>query len=386
VSTYNLHSYGTMLGDAVRVDAYEAALRSVMGPDTVVLEIGTGTGFFAVLACRLGAKRVHAVEPDDVIQVAREMAVANGVEDYIVFHQEMSTRITLPEPADVMFSDLRGILPLFQHHVATVQDARSRLLKPGGVQIPLRDRVWVAPVSAEELYQDRVLPWGEGHRGLDMGPASRRLADQFSKSRFNPQELVAEPKLWAELDYTTIADASVRGRLEWEMGADAILHGVAAWFDTELVPGIGFSNAPDAPKALYGQAFFPFREPLPCSAGHRLEVDLRAHLVEEDYVWEWRTLHRAGPAAQTGAAETRFTQSTLAGTVLAPERFRRGGESYVPRLGQDGEVLAFVLQAMDGTAFVGKIARRLQERFPERFPTHRDALNRVSALSREYGE
>jgi protein arginine N-methyltransferase 1 len=385
MSTYNLHSYGTMLGDAVRVDAYEAALRSVVRPDTVVLEIGTGSGFFAVLACRLGAKRVHAVEPDDVIQVAREVAAANGVEDRIVFHQALSTRIDLPEPADVIFSDLRGILPLFEHHVVTVQDARTRLLKPGGFQIPLRDRVWVAPVSSEDVYRDRVHPWGESHREFDLGPTSRRLADQFSKVRFKPQELAADPSLWAELDYTSITDASVRGRLQWVMGAETTLHGVAAWFDTELAPRIGFSNAPDAPEALYGQAFFPFREPIPSSAGDRLEVDLRAHLVGEDYVWEWRTEHRAGAGARGGAAETRFIQSTFASAVLSPERFRRGGESYVPGLGPEGQVQAFVLQAMDGARSVADIARQLQERFPDRFPAYRDALNRVSALAREYG-
>ena len=384
MTTYSLHAYSSMLGDPVRVDAYEAALRSVITPDTVVLEIGTGTGFFAVLACRLGAKRVHAVEPDDAIQVARETAAANGVEDRIVFHRELSTRITLPEPADVMVSDLRGILPLFQHHVATVQDARTRLLKPGGVQIPLRDRVWAAPVSAEETYLDRVRPWGDNHRSLDLSPTIRRLSDQYSKARFKPQELAAEPALWAELDYATITEPGVKGRMAWELDREVTVHGLAAWFDTELAPGIGFSNAPDAPKALYGQAFFPFRDPLACAPGHRLEVDLRAHLVGDDYVWEWRTTHREGDGPE--AAETRFTQSTLASTVLSPERFRRGGESYRPRLGRDGEALAFVLGAMDGAATVGEIARRLQERFPDRFSTYREALNRVSALARERGE
>jgi protein arginine N-methyltransferase 1 len=378
MSSYNLYNYGSMLGDTVRVDAYEAALRSVVGPETVVLEIGTGNGFFAVLACRLGAKLVHAVEPEDVIQVARETAVANGVEDRIVFHQERSTRVNLPEPADVIFSDLRGILPLFEHHIATVQNARTRLLKPGGVQIPLLDRVWVAPVSSEEAYRDQVCPWAESHRGIDLSPTSRRLADQFSKRRFKPQVVVAEPRLWVELDYTSITEASVRGRLEWAIDVEANLHGVAAWFDTELAPGIGFSNAPDAPEALYGQAFFPFREPIPSAPGDELEVDLRAHLVGEDYVWEWRTRHR-------GRVETHFIQSTLASAVLSPERFRRGGESYVPGLGPEGEVQAFVLLAMDGTASVAEIARRVQERFPDRFSDYRDALNRVSVLAREYG-
>lgn len=385
MTTYNLYSYGGMLGDPVRVDAYEAALRSVVTPDTVVLEIGTGSGFFAVLACRLGAKLVHAVEPDDSIQVARELAEANGVGDRIVFHQNLSTRVTLPEPADVMFSDLRGILPLFQHHVATVQDARTRLLKPGGAQIPLRDRVWAAPVSSEEAWRERVFPWSENHRGMDLSPISRRLADQFSKTRCKPEEVAAPPALWAELDYTSISEPNVRGTMAWEMEDSVTLHGFAAWFDTVLTPEVGFSNAPDAPRALYGQAFFPFREPLVCAAGDRLEMDLRAHLVGDDYVWEWRTLHGPGSPGEAGTAETRFRQSTLASAVLSLERFRRGGESYVPGLGEDGLVQAFVLQAMDGTASVKEIALRLQARFPHRFPAYHDALNRVSALARDHG-
>jgi protein arginine N-methyltransferase 1 len=384
MTTYNLASYGAMLGDPVRVDAYEAALRGVVGPHTTVLEIGTGFGFFAVLACRLGARRVHAVEPDDSIQVARELAVANGVADRIVFHPLFSTRLVLPEPADVLVSDLRGILPLFQHHVATIRDARARLLRPGGAQIPLRDRVWVAPVAAPDTYQDRVEPWGECHRGLQLGPARRRLADQFSKARVKPQELVAPPVLWAELDYTTLGEPNARALLAWELEGAATVHGLAAWFDTDLAPGIGFSNAPAAPRALYGQAFFPFAQPLECAPGHRLEVDLRAHLVGEDYVWEWRTHHRAGSGP--GAPETRFVQSTLGASVLSPERFRRGGESYRPRLGEEGEVRAFVLGAMDGAATVGEIARKLRERFPGRFGSAQEALDRVSALAREVGE
>jgi hypothetical protein len=107
--------------------------------------------------------------------------------------------------------------------------------------------------------------------------------------------------------------------------------------------------------------------------------------VGEDYVWEWRTTHRTGAAAGTQAAETRFIQSTFASAVLSPERFRRGGESYRPGLGPDGEVHAFVLQSMDGSRSVAEIARGLQKRFPDRFREYRDALNRVSALTRELG-
>ena len=61
---FTLRNYGEMIDDAVRMDAYVAALRRVVKPGDVVLDIGTGTGIFAVLAARLGARRVFAVEPE----------------------------------------------------------------------------------------------------------------------------------------------------------------------------------------------------------------------------------------------------------------------------------------------------------------------------------
>ncbi len=130
---YSLHFYGQMIADAVRMDAYAEALRRAVKPDSVVLDLGCGPGLFALLACKLGARRVYAVEPDNAINIAREAAVANGFADRIEFFQSLSTEITLREPATIIISDLRGVLPWFQQHIPTIIDARERLLAPGGV-------------------------------------------------------------------------------------------------------------------------------------------------------------------------------------------------------------------------------------------------------------
>ena len=71
---YSLHFYGQMLADATRMEAYGAALRQTVRPDSVVMDLGCGPGVFAVLACKLGARRVYAVEPENVISLAREIA------------------------------------------------------------------------------------------------------------------------------------------------------------------------------------------------------------------------------------------------------------------------------------------------------------------------
>src|SRR5215470_11576484 len=109
---YSLGAYGTMIADRVRMEAYAEALRKTVHKGSVVVEIGTGPGIFAVLACQLGASRVYAIEPAEIIQVAREIAAANGCEDRIVFFEHLAHRVTLPVRADVMLSDLRGVLLL----------------------------------------------------------------------------------------------------------------------------------------------------------------------------------------------------------------------------------------------------------------------------------
>ena len=94
---YSISDYGAMISDGVRMDAFVRALRGAVKPGAIVIDIGTGTGIFALLACRFGARRVYAIEPEDAIEVAREIAAANGCADRIEFIQAMSTRVTLPE-------------------------------------------------------------------------------------------------------------------------------------------------------------------------------------------------------------------------------------------------------------------------------------------------
>src|ERR1044072_7086047 len=114
---YSVHFYGQMIADTPRMEAYAMALRRAVKPDSVVMDLGCGPGVFALLACKFGARRVYAVEPNNVIGLAREAAAANGFADRIEFFESVSTEITLPERASIIISDLRGVLPWFQQHI-----------------------------------------------------------------------------------------------------------------------------------------------------------------------------------------------------------------------------------------------------------------------------
>src|SRR5216683_295755 len=141
---YSLSGYAGMISDRGRTDAYARALEAVVRPTSAVLDVGTGTGMFALLACRFGARKVYAVEASNVIEIAREVAAANGFSERIVFIQGTSTKIDLPEKVDAIVSDIRGISPLFQGSVPALIDARDRFLAPGGTMIPARDIIFAA--------------------------------------------------------------------------------------------------------------------------------------------------------------------------------------------------------------------------------------------------
>src|SRR5262245_60145112 len=156
---YGLAGYGEMLADRVRMDAYTRALRRAVTPGAVVVDLGAGTGVMSLLACRFGAARVHAIEPSPLSALIARAARDNGMHERIVVHAERGALVDLPERADVLVSDLRGILPPFQSHLADVADARARWLAPEGRQIPASDTLFVALVSAAEAHASRRAPW-----------------------------------------------------------------------------------------------------------------------------------------------------------------------------------------------------------------------------------
>ena len=312
---YSLHFYGQMIADAVRLDAYAEALRRVMRPDSIVLDLGCGPGLFALLACKLGARRVYAVEPDNAINIAREAAVANGFADRIEFFQSLSTEITLSEPATIIISDLRGVLPWFQQHLPAIIDARDRLLAPAGVLIPRRDTLWAAVVEAADEYERIVGPWQNNKFELDLSAGVSKITNTWRKTTIKADELLTEATRWTRLDYYSVSSPDVCGEITWRAARTGTAHGIAVWFDTELADEIGFSNRPGELELIYGVGFFPFPQPVEIREGERVSLKLRADLVQDNYVWRW----------DTDFAEQKigFRQSTFYGVALSPEQLRK---------------------------------------------------------------
>ena len=379
---YSISSYGKMVADHIRTGAYASALGRAITPDSVVLDIGTGMGIFAMLACQFGARRVYAIEPDDAIQVAREVAAANGFADRILFIQDLSTRVELPERADVIVSDLRGVLPPFRHHIPSIIDARKRLLVPGGVLIPQKDTLWVAVAEAPNLYERHCAPWADNNYGLDLGPARRLVLNTWQKGRVDSDQLLTRPQQWASLDYDSIESSDVSADLTLTVMRAGTAHGLSLWFDGRLGDGVSFSNAPGQPELIYGSAFLPLLAPVTLALGDTISVKLSADLVSDDYIWRWNT--RALGQGDPAKVKADFKQSTFFGAPISLERLCKRESGYVPVLDEDGQIDRLILSLMSGERSLGEIARNVANDFPDRFKSWQDALTRVGELSLKY--
>jgi protein arginine N-methyltransferase 1 len=370
-----------MVTDKLRTDAYAHALEREIKTGDVVAEIGTGTGIFALLACRFGARRVYAFEPSAVIELAREIAVANGFADRIEFIPRMSIESALPERVDVIVSDVHGILPFFNRGLLSLIDARQRFLAPNGRMVPRSDTLWIAGVNAPELYQEHVGPWDDKPYDFNMSAALPRRINSMDQRYVTAEQLFLEPRCLTTIDCQTLQQPDLDASVSWTVDQEAQGHGIVLWFDSVLADGIMFTNRPGAPRLIYQQQFCPWPAPLDVRPGDTVTVTISARLVGNDYVWRWDTQL----ASKNSPEEAQqFRQSTFFGSDFSLNDLRRSASQFQPQLNEEGLIHRRVLSLMEGKISLEAIASQLATDFPRHFPRSQDAFNLVASISRTF--
>lgn len=266
-----------ILGDKVRNAAFERALKQAIRPgETTMADIGSGTGFLAFLAARLGAKECHLYELSDMLGLSKKIAALNGIGN-CRFVQRHSAEVRNPPKVDVVVSETLGNYALEENILETLADAR-RFLKPGGIVIPQALEQFVAPISSPRLYRELNV-WDDLGHGLDFAPAREGCFHNIYVRTVRADDLLEQPdavRTWDSLDFRE-ADSSIRqSRQRWQMEADATIYGFAVWWSCTLLPGITLATAPDAPATHWEQIYLPVQRPLALKAGQTLELFLHS--------------------------------------------------------------------------------------------------------------
>ena len=286
---YSPFDFGRMLRHP-RVAAYTDAMRRAIRPGDVVLDIGTGTGFFSLLAARMGARKVYAVEPiKAAARLARTTIADNGLSDVITVVEGMSTELTFEEKADVVVADLRGRLPIFGGNLKSLADARARLLAPGGRLLPLRDHVYVSAFSSDALYEN--LLGGYRQEGFDLRACREAVTHCMLNDDdvpLTPENLVAPPERVFSLVYGE-DPGRFKGKVRLVASRAAEVHGLVLWFDAQIDETSGFSSAPGSPLDVYGRVAMVWDPPIRVEAGEPLVVEVLVQPMKDDYAWSVAT-------------------------------------------------------------------------------------------------
>ncbi|WP_167837558.1 class I SAM-dependent methyltransferase [Nocardia altamirensis] len=143
---YDEKLYSMMTADALRVEAFDRALRGCASGRTVV-DIGTGAeANWALVAAEAGATKVWAIEAlPESAEKARALIAERGFADVITVLTGDSRTIELPEPADVCVSETIGAIASSEGICEIFADAKRRLVRPSGIFIPHRVETVAVP-------------------------------------------------------------------------------------------------------------------------------------------------------------------------------------------------------------------------------------------------
>lgn len=296
--------HGFLLGGRERIERYARAIDAVVRPGDRVIDLGAGTGVFALLALRAGAGEVVAIEDTPAIALAQEFARANGLDERLTLVPRPSRRVDLPERARVLVTDTYASLGLQDGLLGSVVDARDRLLDRGGEMVPRAIALHLAPLEAAGRHAAVHAPWAANLAGLDFSAGRRYALNVVQQAELAAAELLGPAATPIRLDLASVQSSAAEGGCELAVERDGTLHGLAGWFSAQLAPGIEISNAPGQATTPYAQAWLPLAAPTPVSAGDRVRVHIE---TRDGATWCWNAEVRGAD----GTPRVRFAHATV---------------------------------------------------------------------------
>lgn len=268
--------HARLLSDRPRNEALLTMIRR-RSPGARVMEVGCGTGLLSCIAARCGAAHVYAVEPTSLVEVAREVVAANGLQDRVtVLHGKVED--LEPRPVDLAFSELLNADP-FLEGVVPAMNAAATWLAPGGRLSPTRLKVYVALAWATEASEEH-------------GMARSEVRRMCAEHDLNPARLLEVLDVWHPMRFVTHAERPVstsavafdlplgQGEPEpdeaevvvWSRVSGAV-GGAMMWFSADIDDEVWMSNPPGA-GSHWGQLICGWTRPLEVQAGQAVRLRL----------------------------------------------------------------------------------------------------------------
>jgi protein arginine N-methyltransferase 1 len=297
---------------------YERAIAACVREGDVVLDLGTGSGLLALLACRAGCRRVYAVDSSAAVKLGGLIASSTEFADRIEFIQSESSQLTLLERVDVIIADIHDTFGLQPGGVASLVDARDRLLRPGGIVIPHAIQLLVAPVEAASFYTREIDIWSRQVHGIDVSAVKPYAVNHVHAGRFDADSLLSGLASIGTIDLGQSNHLPIGGTATVTIRRGGVAHGLCGCFVTTLAADVRMGNVPgDSGTTNFAQAFFPFERPVSVAAGDEVSLAIDSH---DGLAVRWRAA-----ISRSGQPYAQFDHSTLNGLLVSPSQLRTLG-------------------------------------------------------------
>ncbi|MDX1978106.1 MAG: tetratricopeptide repeat protein [Pseudanabaenaceae cyanobacterium bins.68] len=260
-----------MLNDRDRNLKYEQALTQVITPESVVLDIGAGSGLLAMIAARAGAKQVITCEMVPVIaEIATEIIAANGLSDRIRVIAKKSTNlelgVDLPEPANLLVTETFDVGLLGEEALISIRHAIDHLLTANAQILPRQAQVYAQLIESEQLHQEDFVT---SANGFDVSKFNRfALSPNYLQRQLHQYQHQALSG--AQPVFTFDFSQSHQPReveISFPIKQSGTIHAIAFWFDLWLAEQICISTAPDHQYTHWQQAIQILETPVLAEAG-----------------------------------------------------------------------------------------------------------------------
>jgi len=297
-----LRAHQELLDDTVRNRAFHAAIRKRVTKDSTVVDIGSGTGIWAITAAMMGAKRVVAIERDELLAaILRKLARENRVDDRVEIIQGDSREINPGRHFDVLISETIGNIGFDEQIAPILIDARKRFLKRGGVMIPES----VAVVAGPACLTSRSTRTPSGvPLSCDYFNALSLNIPVMLRDKANLR-LVAGREQLVRVDLRTVKKppelANLSGR--WTLKNTTGINCFAVWTEATLTDGVELSTLDTTSWSPIIYMIKPFTEA-------KGELEFNLDLSDKSNYWAASLSNRSNQETQSYSPVLAFTSLT----------------------------------------------------------------------------